>query len=70
MSDPKLIILVQLDESNQMTVKLGTHHEALLALALRKAQLSVDNVLLEKELMAQEANKPLIEIPKNMLDKI
>lgn len=70
MSDPKLIILVQLDEGNQMTVKLGTHHEALLALALRKAQLTVDNVLLEKELLAQEAKKPLIEIPKNILDKI
>lgn len=70
MSEPKLILMVQLEDNNQMIVKLGTHHEALLALALRKAQLTVDNVLLEKELTAQEANKPVIELPNGLLEKL
>lgn len=70
MNEPKLILNVLLDKDGQMTVNLGTRHEALLALALRKAALTIDNVILETEYEVRVKDKPMIEIPKTILDKI
>lgn len=52
MSEPKLIIKVELID-NRMKVTLGTQHEALLALALRKAELTVYDILLNNEVHEQ-----------------
>ena len=68
MSDPRLLILVELVD-NQVNVRLGTKHEALLSLALRKAQLTVDNVLLEP-MFQPPPQSSVIEIPQTILEKI
>lgn len=70
MSESKLLLNVVLTEKNQVKVTLGTKHEALLALALRKAQLAVDEVLLQTDYENEVLKKSPIEIPTGILEKL
>ena len=53
-----------------MVVDFGKHNIALLSHALRVAGLHLDDMIVEKEIVAEESEKPKIVIPPNILDKL
>jgi hypothetical protein len=66
MAEEKLVFKVELVDNN-MRVTLGTKHEALLALGLRKVALFVDEEIIQSELSKQQS---AIQIPDSVLKGI
>lgn len=64
MSEPKLLVKAELVD-NKVRVTLGTKHEAILALAIRKIEIYVTEVLLENEFKIAEAEKSPIITPNS-----
>lgn len=61
--------------NNKMAITLGTKHEALLCLALRKCELYITEVLLENEFKEEPVSSILkpgseIQIPKSLVGKL
>jgi hypothetical protein len=67
MSEPKLILKVELLDGKEMVCTLGTGHEGTLAWALHKARIAIDTTMVENEIRAEQ-NK--IQIPVGVLNKL
>lgn len=71
MSESKVLIHVEI-VNNKIKVTLGTRHEAILCLALRKAELAVMDSLLANEVFEEPViiQQKDIQIPKDIIKQM
>ena len=68
-SEPKLIMKVELDDNGKLKLALGTRHPALLSLALQLLDIEVkDNILRGQEQQAQ--SDIITEVPSSLMGKL
>ncbi len=72
MSEPKLILSVELLEGNKVRVTFGTKHPAILALALQQADLQFKELLLDKLVPEQKSiiEPSGIQVPKDLISQL
>lgn len=70
MTEPKLILKVELI-NNKMKVSLGTQHEALLALALRKAEMTFYDCMLSHDIEDEpQVQQSSIVVPESIIKSL
>lgn len=62
-----MLFKAELTPEKKIVVTLGTQQEFFLALALRKAAIAVDNILVENELKDEVAKHSNLVLPDNVL---